>query len=199
MLLLDEADSEYQRETLEQRLSKLTGGAAKFMVGGRTDTEVKEIKDRVVDAIAATRASIQEGIVPGGGVTLLRLSNYLENQLEELQLEHSEKKGYSTFAQAIRAPFETICWNAGIDPEPIIEMMIVTNQENGDNFFDIENCSGFNAASEQFVSDMFDFGIIDPVKVTRSAVRNAVSIASLVLASGAVVVNEPEQAQPMMV
>ena len=174
--------SEYDKEKLQERLAKLAGGVAVIKVGAATETEMKEKKDRVDDALSATKAAVEEGIVIGGGTALVRAANKVN-----LELEGDEKIGAEIILRAIKAPLKQIAENAGFDPG-----VVANNVENAEN----ENV-GFNAATGEYV-DMFEAGIVDPAKVERVALQNAVSVASLLLTTEATVseIKEEKPAAP---
>ncbi len=169
---IEETTSEYDREKLQERLAKLAGGVAIIKVGAATETEMKEKKARVEDALHATRAAIEEGIVPGGGVALLRASRPLEN----LKLEGDEQFGVSIVRRACEEPVRQIVHNSGAEGAVVVERI----KSQDDPYF------GFNAATEQY-EDLVKAGVIDPTKVTRTALQNASSIASLMLTTEAMV------------
>ncbi len=175
---IEETDSDYDREKLQERLAKLAGGVAVINVGAATETEMKEKKARVEDALHATRAAVEEGIVPGGGVALIRC----QKALEEIKAEGDIKTGVEIVKRAIEFPLRQIVYNAGLEPSVIVQKVKESKKVS----------EGFNAATEQFV-DMFEAGIIDPAKVTRTALQNAASIASLMLTTEALVVEKPEK------
>jgi chaperonin GroEL len=177
---VEDTTSDYDREKLQERLAKLAGGVAIIKVGAATETEMKEKKARVEDALHATRAAVEEGIVPGGGVALLRAAE----ALKKLKLEGDEQFGVKIVRRACEEPLRQIVLNGGIEGAIVLEK-IVTNSDV--NF-------GFNAATGQY-EDLVKAGVIDPTKVTRSALQNAASIASLMLTTEAMissVVEEPE-------
>ncbi len=173
---IDKTDSNYDREKLQERLAKLSGGVAVIKVGASTETELKEKKHRYEDALSATRAAVEEGIVAGGGVTLLRAASILDN----LKVEGDERTGVQIVKRALEEPLRTIAENAGLEGSVIVEK--VRNASAG---------HGLNAATGQIV-DLVKEGIVDPAKVTRSAIQNAASIAGLVLTTEALVVEKPE-------
>jgi chaperonin GroEL len=175
---IDETTSDYDREKLQERLAKLAGGVAIIKVGAATETEMKEKKARVEDALHATRAAVEEGIVPGGGVALLRASVALQN----LKLDADEQFGVTIVRRACEEPVRQIVLNCGTEGAVVVEK-IKTNQD--PNF-------GFNAATEQY-EDLVKAGVIDPTKVTRTALQNAASIASLMLTTDAMVCSVPEE------
>ncbi|NEQ71573.1 MAG: chaperonin GroEL, partial [Symploca sp. SIO2D2] len=176
---IEETDSSYDKEKLQERLAKLAGGVAVVKVGAATETEMKDRKLRLEDAINATKAAVEEGIVPGGGTTLAHLAPNLEAYAQE-KLAGEELIGAQIVARALGAPLKRIAENAGQNGAVIAER--IKEKE-----FDI----GFNAASNEFVN-MFDAGIVDPAKVTRSAMQNAASIAGMVLTTECIVVEKPE-------
>lgn len=179
---LEKTTSEYDREKLQERLAKLSGGVAVIKVGAPTEVEQKEKQHRIEDAIAATKAALEEGIVPGGGVALLRTVSKLEDLIEKLSQENiPEYIGAGIVKKAIEAPVRQIAQNAGVDPSIVVQKI----KENKDGF-------GFNAATLQY-EDLYTAGIIDPTKVTRVALQNAVSISSLLLITQAVVSEIPEK------
>ena len=179
---IEQTTSEYDKEKLQERLAKLAGGVAVIKVGAATETEMKEKKDRVDDALSATKAAVEEGIVIGGGTALIRAASKVN-----LELEGDEKIGADIILRAIKAPLKQIAENAGFDPG-----VVANNVENAEN----ENI-GFNAATGEYV-DMFEAGIVDPAKVERVALQNAVSVASLLLTTEATVseIKEEKPAAP---
>jgi chaperonin GroEL len=176
---MDETESSYDKEKLQERLAKLSGGVAVVKVGAATETEMKDRKLRLEDAINATKAAVEEGIVPGGGTTLAHLSPQLESWANS-NLKDEELTGALIVSRALAAPLKRIAENAGQNGAVIAER--VKEKE-----FNV----GFNAATNEFV-DMFDAGIVDPAKVTRSALQNAASIAGMVLTTECIVVDKPE-------
>ncbi len=180
---IDETTSDYDREKLQERLAKLVGGVAVIKVGAATETEMKEKKARVEDALHATRAAVEEGIVPGGGVAYLRCLG----ALDKLKLEEEDQQiGVNIVRKALEEPLRQIITNAGLEPS-----IIVDNVKNNK-----KASYGFDAAKEQY-ADLYEVGIIDPTKVTRSALQNAASIAGLLLTTEASVVNKPEEKEAM--
>ena len=173
-----ETTSDYDREKLQERLAKLAGGVAVIKVGAATETEMKEKKLRIEDALNATKAAVEEGIVAGGGTILIQIAK----DIEDFKLEGEEGLGVEIVKKALSAPLRQIVINAGIDAGVVIEK--VKNSENG---------TGFDAAKEEYV-DMVKAGIIDPAKVTRSAIQNAVSVSSVLLTTEVAVGNEKEEA-----
>jgi chaperonin GroEL len=173
---IDNTDSDWDREKLQERLAKLSGGVAVIKVGAATEVELKEKKHRIEDAVSATRAAVEEGIVPGGGVTLIRA----EAVLDKLDLMDDEATGANIVRNALAEPARRIAQNAGYEGAVIVEQI----RTEGDG-------RGFDAARGEWV-DMVKAGIIDPAKVTRSALQNAASIAALVLTTEASIVEKPE-------
>ncbi|HIK33482.1 MAG TPA: chaperonin GroEL [Oscillatoriales cyanobacterium M59_W2019_021] len=176
---MDETDSSYDKEKLQERLAKLSGGVAVIKVGAATETEMKDRKLRLEDAINATKAAVEEGIVPGGGTTLAHLTPSLEEWANG-SLQAEELTGALIVARALAAPLKRIAENAGQNGAVIAERV-------KEKPFDV----GYNAATNEFV-DMFEAGIVDPAKVTRSAMQNAASIAGMVLTTECIVVDKPE-------
>lgn len=174
---IEKATSDYDREKLEERLAKLSGGVAKVLVGAATESEMKEKKARVEDAMHATRAAVEEGILPGGGVALLRASA----QVKAGELSQDEKIGYDIILRACRAPLSQIATNAGKDGGIVCEKVA----EGKGNF-------GYNAATDKY-EDLVKSGVIDPTKVTRTALQNAASVASLLLTSEALIAEKPKE------
>ena len=179
---IDKTDSDYDREKLQERLAKLSGGVAVIKVGAATEVERKEKKHRVEDAVSATKAAVEEGIVAGGGVTLLQA----QRALDKLELEGDERTGVLIVRRSLEEPLKQIAVNAGLEGGVIIEK--VRGLDNG---------WGLNADNGDYV-DMFKAGVIDPAKVTRSALQNAASIAALFLTTEAVVAEKPEKNPPQM-
>jgi len=175
---IEEATSDYDREKLQERLAKLSGGVAVIRVGAATEVELKEKKDRVDDALHATRAAAEEGIVPGGGVALLRSLA----AVEALKLDGDEALGARVVARALRAPARHIAENAGMNGHLVVEKIL-----EGKGSF------GFNASNDTY-GDMIAMGVVDPTKVVRMALENAVSAAGLLLTSEAAITEKPEKA-----
>ncbi|QPA31199.1 chaperonin GroEL [Thermaerobacillus caldiproteolyticus] len=174
---LEETTSEFDREKLQERLAKLAGGVAVIKVGAATETELKERKLRIEDALNATRAAVEEGIVAGGGTALLNVYN----KVAAIQAEGDEATGVKIVLRAIEEPVRQIAQNAGLEGSVIVERL--KNEKPG---------IGFNAATGEWV-DMIEVGIVDPTKVTRSALQNAASVASMFLTTEAVVADKPEE------
>ena len=177
---IETTTSEFDREKLQERLAKLSGGVAVIKVGAATETELKEMKLRIEDALNATRAAVEEGIVAGGGTALVNVIPAVAN----LELTGDEATGRNIVLRALEEPVRQIAYNAGFEGSIVIDRL--KNAELG---------TGFNAATGEWVN-MIDQGIIDPVKVSRSALQNAASVASLILTTEAVVANKPEPAAP---
>jgi chaperonin GroEL len=176
---IEKSDSDYDREKLQERLAKLAGGVAVIKVGAATEVELKERKHRIEDAVRNAKAAVEEGIVAGGGVALIQAS---VNAFEKLELEGDEATGAAIVKMAVEAPLKQIAINAGLEGGVVVEK--VRNLPAG---------QGLNAATGEYV-DMLKEGIIDPAKVTRSALQNAASIAGLFLTTEAVVADKPEKA-----
>jgi len=174
---VEDTTSDYDKEKLQERLAKLVGGVAVIKVGAATETELKEKKARVEDAMHATRAAVEEGIVPGGGVALLRCIP----ALDKLKAEHDEQIGINIVKRALEEPLRQIALNAGAEGAVIVGRV---RESKDDNF-------GFNADTEEF-GDMIKEGVIDPAKVTRLALQNAASIAGLMLTTEALVADIKE-------
>ena len=183
---IDKSTSDYDKEKLNERLAKLAGGVAIIRVGAATETELKEKKHRVEDALSATRAAVEEGIVAGGGVALLHAIKSLAN----LHLEHPDQQvGVNILRRALEEPMRRIAGNAGQDGSVIVEKVRQMSKEK--KYF------GYDVISGEYV-DMIKAGIIDPVKVTRGALQNAASIASMILTTEALVTDIPEKKDPPM-
>ncbi|REJ33077.1 MAG: chaperonin GroEL [Bacillota bacterium] len=174
---IEETDSDYDREKLEERLAKLAGGVAVIKVGAATETELKEKKHRIEDAVHATRAAVEEGVVPGGGTTFLRILP----ALDEIEADGDELVGVRIVKKALEAPARQIAVNAGYEGSVIVERVKAA-----------EGNTGFDARSGEMV-DMVKAGIIDPAKVTRTALQNAASIASMVLTTEAIISEVPKK------
>jgi len=181
---IDNTTSEYDKEKLQERLAKLSGGVAVIKVGAATETEMKEKKDRVDDALSATKAAVDEGIIIGGGAALIKAGNAIS-----LELESDEKVGSDIILRAIAAPMKQIATNAGFDAGVVVDKIANSNEAN----------LGFNAATGEYV-DMLEAGIIDPLKVARIALQNATSVASLLLTTEATIsdIKEAPTAAPAM-
>ncbi len=177
---VEETSSDYDREKLQERLAKLVGGVAVVRVGAATEAEMKEKKARVEDALHATRAAIEEGIVPGGGVALIRSIAALEN----LKVDEEQQFGVNIIRRAIEEPLRMITTNAGLDAAIVVDKV-----KNGKGAF------GFNAQTEEY-GDMIAMGVIDPTKVVRTALTNAASVASLMLTTDCMVAERPKKEAP---
>jgi chaperonin GroEL len=177
---VENTTSDYDREKLQERLAKLVGGVAVVKVGAATETEMKEKKARVEDALHATRAAVEEGIVPGGGVALIRA----QKALEKLEVPEEQKFGISIIRRAIEEPMRQIVQNAGEEGSIVINKV----REGKGNY-------GYNAATGEY-GDLLDQGVIDPVKVVRSALQNAASVAGLMLTTEALVAEKPKDKEP---
>jgi chaperonin GroEL len=181
---IENTDSDYDREKLQERLAKLSGGVAVIKVGAATEVELKEKKHRIEDAVSTTKAAVEEGVVPGGGVALLRAQPRLLDAAEKL--EGDEATGARIVARAVEEPLKQIAVNAGYEGGVVVEK--VRN---------LEGAVGLNAATGEY-EDLFKAGVIDAAKVTRSALQNAASIAALFLTTEAVIVDKPEKDAPAM-
>ncbi len=177
---IEETTSDYDREKLQERLAKLVGGVAVIKVGAATEVEMKEKKARVEDAMHATRAAVEEGVVPGGGVALLRAQSALDN----LKLDAEQQFGVAIVRRALEDPMRWIARNAGVDGAVVVEK--VRN---------LKGAHGFNAATEEY-EDLMKAGIIDPTKVVRTALQNAASVAGLLLTTEAMVAEKPKEEKP---
>uniref|UniRef100_A0A915PZB8 Heat shock protein 60 n=1 Tax=Setaria digitata TaxID=48799 RepID=A0A915PZB8_9BILA len=180
---LEQSTSDYEKEKLNERLAKLSKGVAVLKVGGASEVEVNEKKDRVTDALNATRAAVEEGIVPGGGVALLRALKAIENMKGE---NADQEKGMRIVQKAVREPIMTIVRNAGVDPSSVVERVLASS----------ELSYGYDAMNDTFV-DMFKAGIIDPTKVIRTALQDAAGVASLLATTECVVTEVPKE-EPQM-
>ncbi len=177
---IENTDSDYDREKLQERLAKLSGGVAVIKVGAATEVELKEKKHRIEDAVSTTKAAIEEGVVPGGGVALLRAQQNILDRAEKL--EGDESTGCRMVAKAVEAPLKQIAENAGLEGGVVVEKVRNLKQP----------AEGLNASSGDY-EDLFKAGVIDAAKVTRSALQNAASIAGLFLTTEAVIVDKPEK------
>jgi chaperonin GroEL len=180
---IEETTSDYDREKLQERLAKIVGGVAVINVGAATETEMKEKKARVEDALHATRAAVEEGVVPGGGVALLRCINALKGMKLD---NHDQNVGLDILKRALEEPIRQIINNTGLEPSVIVEKVKSAKDQS----------YGFDAASEEYV-DMLKSGIIDPTKVTRYALQNASSVASLMLTTSVMITELPEEKPEM--
>jgi chaperonin GroEL len=178
---IEETTSDYDREKLHERLAKLAGGVAVINVGAATETEMKEKKARVEDALHATRAAVEEGIVPGGGVALLRCSG----AIEALKLEDEDEQiGAEIVRRAVESPLRALASNAGVEGSIIVQE--VKRRKNNE---------GYNVASGEY-EDLVKAGVVDPKKVTRTALQNAASIAGLMLTTECLITEVPEKEKP---
>jgi chaperonin GroEL len=175
---IEDTTSDYDKEKLQERLAKLAGGVAIIRVGGASETEVKERKDRVDDALNATRAAVQEGVVVGGGVALVRASKKLKGLEGE---NHDQTAGIAIVRKALQAPLRQIAENAGVDGSVVAGKVMESDDPN----------FGFNAQTEEY-GDMFKFGVIDPAKVVRTALQDAASVAALLITTEAMIAEKPE-------
>jgi chaperonin GroEL len=176
---IEETTSDYDREKLQERLAKLSGGVAVIRVGGATEVEVKERKDRVDDALHATRAAVEEGIVAGGGVALLRASAKLANVATD---NEDQAIGVNIVKKALEAPLRQIAENAGVESSIVVGKLLTEKNV----------AVGFNAQTEEY-GDMFKAGVIDPAKVVRSALQNAASVAGLIITTEASIAEAPKK------
>jgi chaperonin GroEL len=176
------ATSEYDKEKLDERIAKLSGGVAVIKVGAATETELKERKVRVEDALHATRAAVAEGIVPGGGIALLRARRVLD-AMKGASLD--EDSGIRIVARALEEPLRRIVSNAGVEPSVVVDRIDAAPDPN----------HGYNAATRTY-GDLLQMGVVDPVKVTRLALQNAGSIASLILTTDCLIAQAPKPRQP---
>jgi len=175
---LEETDSDYDREKLQERLAKLAGGVAVIKVGAASETELKEKKHRFEDALAATRAAVEEGIVPGGGTTYINI----QPALDEIKVEGDEKVGVDIVRRALEEPLRQIAFNAGLEGSVVAEKIKSSDKKGW----------GLDAVTGEFV-DLAKYGIVDPLKVTRCALENAASVASMVLTTEALIAEKPEK------
>ncbi|MCA9538574.1 MAG: chaperonin GroEL, partial [Myxococcales bacterium] len=173
---IETTTSDYDKEKLQERLAKLVGGVAVIKVGAATETEMKEKKARVEDALHATRAAVEEGIVPGGGVALIRSAR----ALDALDLVREQQFGVNIIKRSVEEPLRQIARNAGVDGSIVVQRI----KEH-------EGAYGFNAATEEY-GDMLAFGVIDPTKVVRHALQNAASVAGLMITTEALIADKPE-------
>ncbi len=181
---IDNTDSDYDREKLQERLAKLSGGVAVLKVGAATEVELKEKKHRIEDAVSTTKAAIEEGVVPGGGVALLRAQEAVEKVMAKL--EGDEATGARMVARSLSAPLKQIAENAGLEGGVVVEKVK-----------SMKGNEGFNASNGEY-TDLVKLGVIDAAKVTRSALQNAASIAALFLTTEAVIADKPEESAPAM-
>ncbi len=183
----DASESKYDKEKLEERIAKLAGGVAVIRVGAATETEMKYLKLKIEDAVNATKAAIEEGIVPGGGVALIRASHEVEKLLStKKNLSKEQELGYRIVVRALSAPTKQIAINAGKEDGSVIVDKIKNGKGN----------IGYDALKDEMVDDMIKAGIVDPVKVTRLGVENACSVAAILLTTEAAIADEPEDKKP---
>jgi chaperonin GroEL len=181
---IDNTDSDYDREKLQERLAKLSGGVAVLKVGAATEVELKEKKHRIEDAVSTTKAAIEEGVVPGGGVALLRAQDAAEKAMASLSGD--EATGARMVVRSLSAPLKQIAENAGLEGGVVVEKVKA-----------LKGNDGLNAATGEY-TDLVKLGVIDAAKVTRSALQNAASIAALFLTTEAVIADKPEESAPAM-
>ncbi|MBM3826221.1 MAG: chaperonin GroEL [Verrucomicrobia bacterium] len=180
---IEETTSDYDKEKLQERLAKLAGGVAVIHVGAATESELKEKKDRVDDALNATRAAVEEGIVAGGGVALLRTVKAIDGLIKAL--EGDEKIGAQIVRRAIEEPLRTLCFNAGVEGSLIVQEVLLKHKGN----------HGYNVATGEY-QDLVSAGVVDPTKVTRTAITNAASVAGLLLTTECLITDLPEDPKP---
>jgi chaperonin GroEL len=180
---LEETTSKFDKEKLEERIAKLSGGVAVIKVGAATETEMKYLKDKIEDAVNATKAAISEGIVPGGGTALVKAGQKVEAETDWKKLGKEEEVGYRIVLTALQKPLKQIAMNAGKDSGEVI----VEEVKKAKGF------AGYDAVKDEVVTDMVAAGIIDPVKVTRGGVQHAVSAAAILLTTEAAIADEPEE------
>ena len=179
---IEETTSDYDKEKLQERLAKLAGGVAVIKVGGATEVEVKERKDRVDDALNSTRAAVEEGVVPGGGTTLL----FSTKGLDKIKVDNDDQGvGVEIVRKALQTPIRQIAQNAGVDGSIVVGKLLESKVKN----------FGFDAQNEKYV-DMYKAGIIDPAKVVRTALQDAASVAGLLITTEAMVAERPEPKGP---
>jgi len=179
---IEETTSDYDREKLQERLAKLAGGVAVINVGAATESEMKEKKQRVEDALHATRAAVEEGIISGGGVALLRTAKAVDAVINSL--EGDEKLGAQIVRRSVEAPLKQLCFNAGVEGAVVVQQVLASKGNNG-----------YNVATGVF-EDLVKAGVVDPTKVTRTALQNAASIAGLLLTTEAIITDAPEKDKP---
>jgi chaperonin GroEL len=179
---IGETTSDYDREKLQERLAKLAGGVAVINVGAVSEPEMKEKKARVEDALHATRAAVEEGILPGGGVALLRAANAVEKAATTL--EGDEAIGASIVRRAIEAPLRKLCDNAGVEGSLVVQQVLKS-----------KSTMGYNVATDTH-EDLIKAGVVDPTKVTRTALQNAGSVAGLLLTTDCMITDIPEEEKP---
>ncbi|HRP46241.1 MAG TPA: TCP-1/cpn60 chaperonin family protein, partial [Trueperaceae bacterium] len=178
---LEHTDSDYAKEKLQERLAKLSGGVAVIRVGAATETELKEKKHRYEDALSTARSAVEEGIVAGGGVTLIHATTAVRELVSKL--EHDERTGAQILLRALEEPARQIAANAGAEGSVVVNAILNRN----------DGKYGYDAATDTYVEDMFKAGIVDPAKVTRTALQNAASIGALLLTTEVVIADRPEK------
>jgi chaperonin GroEL len=177
---MERTDSDYDKEKLQERLARLAGGIAQIKVGAATETELKEKKGRYEDALSATRAAVETGILPGGGVALLRASKIVHDDVVK-GLKGDERLGAEILLRALHAPIKTIAYNAGVEGELVVNQVL---KEKSEKF-------GYDANKGTYV-DLFEAGVIDPAKVTKSALVNAASVSSILLTTSCCIADKPK-------
>ena len=182
---IDNCKSDWDKEKLQDRLGRLTNGVAVLRIGATTEVEMKEKKDRVDDALHATRAALQEGIVSGGGVALLHCTSAVSALLADTTLDADEKTGISIILRSLTAPLHQLCENAGMKGDVVIDKLL-----------SLEPTQGLNLSNNTYVN-MFESGVIDPAKVVREALQNAASVAGLLLTTECIIVDAPKKEEPM--
>lgn len=178
---MEDSTSDYDKEKLQERLAKLVGGVAVIQVGSATETEQKELKLRIDDALSATRAAVEEGIVAGGGVAFVNCCDFLKGEIEKMNLSGDVRTGANLVLDCLASPLHLIATNAGFQGDVVVEKVRT-----------LKTGHGLDAATGEYV-DMISAGIIDPVKVTRSALENAASVAKMVLTTEALIADKPEE------
>jgi chaperonin GroEL len=192
---LAQSDSKFDKEKIEERIAKLSGGVAVIRVGAATETEMKYLKLKIEDAVAATKAAIDEGIVVGGGSALVKVAAALKAKTAKKESGDNEyKAGYAIILNSLLAPMKQIILNTGNENGIVVIDKIMNGVEGGKKSDNV----GYDAQNETIVSDMFASGIIDPVKVTRTALQNASSAAAIFLTTEVAIADEPEEKKPPM-
>ena len=182
---LSQTESKYDKEQLAKRIAKLAGGVAVIKVGAATETEMKYLKDKVDDAVKATKAAMEEGVIPGGGTALAKVAKKLRDSAPK-NLSGDEKAGFETVVRALEAPLRQIAQNAGKEDGYLIVSKVQEAKGN----------AGYDAMKDEMLSDMLDAGIIDPAKVARSGIEHAVSAAAIFLTTEVAIAEEPEEKKP---
>jgi|TARA_Y100000310_G_scaffold259158_1_gene267766 chaperonin GroEL len=180
---LEMSDSKFDKEKIEERIAKLSGGVAVIRVGAATETEMKYLKLKIEDAVNATKAAIEEGIVPGGGTALIKAATKVAQSVKDKKMSKEEEIGFNIVLKALEMPLKQIAVNAGKDDGSVIVENVKKSRGN----------AGYDAVNDEIVSDMISSGIVDPVKVTRSGVENATSAAAILLTTEAAIAEEPEE------